>query len=102
MFDQRSLTVAGLIAAAQEAEHFEIAMYGTLRTWVARLGKNDAMEALEVTLDEEKAADALLTNIAVTLTSAPPTRTDAGLPKSGRASNVTEPPTPLLERTSPA
>ena len=58
---------AALIAAAQEAEHFEIACYGTLRTWAAFLGKNEAMQALEVTLEEEKNADALLTNIAATL-----------------------------------
>jgi ferritin-like metal-binding protein YciE len=58
---------AALIAAAQEAEHFEIALYGTLRTWAVVLGRNDAMQALEMTLEEEKAADALLTNIAGTL-----------------------------------
>lgn len=58
---------AALIAAAQAAEHFEIALYGTLRTWAQVLGNNEAMQALEVTLEEEKAADALLTNIAATL-----------------------------------
>jgi ferritin-like metal-binding protein YciE len=58
---------AALIAAAQEAEHFEIALYGTLRTWAVVLGKNEAMQALEVTLEEEKAADALLTSVAATL-----------------------------------
>ena len=58
---------AALIAAAQETEHVEIAIYGTLRTWAAILGKTEAMEALEVTLEEEKAADQLLTNIAATL-----------------------------------
>jgi ferritin-like metal-binding protein YciE len=58
---------AALIAAAQEAEHIEMALYGTLRTWAAVLGRSNAMEALEVTLEEEKAADALLTSIAGTL-----------------------------------
>ena len=58
---------AALIAAAQDAEHFEIASYGTLRTWAIALGNNEAMQALEVTLEEEKNADALLTNIAATL-----------------------------------
>jgi ferritin-like metal-binding protein YciE len=58
---------AALIAAAQEAEHLEIAVYGTLRTWAAIVGKNEVMQALEVTFEEEKAADALLTNIAGTL-----------------------------------
>jgi ferritin-like metal-binding protein YciE len=58
---------AAIIAAAQEAEHFEMALYGTLRTWAVVLGNNQAMEALEVTLEEEKAADALLTSVAATL-----------------------------------
>lgn len=57
---------AALIAAAQEVEHLEIAMYGTLRTWAVALGKNDAMQALELTLEEEKIADAALTSIAET------------------------------------
>jgi ferritin-like metal-binding protein YciE len=64
---QTDVQDAALIAAAQEAEHFEIALYGTLRTWAVLLGRNEAMQALEVTLEEEKAADALLTNIAATL-----------------------------------
>jgi ferritin-like metal-binding protein YciE len=55
---------AGLIAAAQEAEHFEIGAYGTLRTWAAALGKQEAMHILEWTLEEEKNADKLLTQIA--------------------------------------
>jgi ferritin-like metal-binding protein YciE len=58
---------AALIAAAQGVEHFEIALYGTLRTWAVVLEKKKAMEVLEVTLEEEKAADALLTSIAGTL-----------------------------------
>jgi ferritin-like metal-binding protein YciE len=58
---------AALIAAAQEVEHFEIALYGTLRTWAVVLRKNEAMQALELTLEEEKNADSLLTAIAATL-----------------------------------
>ena len=58
---------AALIAAAQEAEHFEIAMYGTLRTWAVVLGNNEAVQILEVTLEEEKNADTLLTGVAATL-----------------------------------
>jgi ferritin-like metal-binding protein YciE len=58
---------AALIAAAQVAEHVEIAFYGTLRTWAAALEKTEAMHILEVTLEDEKNADALLTNIAATL-----------------------------------
>jgi len=58
---------AALIAAAQEAEHWEIAAYGTLRTWAVVLDKKLAMQVLEVTLEEEKSADSLLTSIAGTL-----------------------------------
>lgn len=65
--DAEDLRDAALIATAQETEHVEIAMYGTLRTWAAILGKRQAMEALEMTLEEEKRANELLTNIAATL-----------------------------------
>lgn len=58
---------AGLIAAAQEAEHFEIAAYGTLRTWAVNLNRKEAMHILELTLEEEKNADKKLTEIASTL-----------------------------------
>jgi ferritin-like metal-binding protein YciE len=55
---------AALIAAAQDAEHIEIAMYGTLRTWAATLKQLEAAHALEWTLEEEKAVDKRLTGIA--------------------------------------
>jgi ferritin-like metal-binding protein YciE len=58
---------AGLIMAAQEAEHFEIGAYGTLRSWAIALQNTTAMEILEVTLEDEKNADANLTRIAATL-----------------------------------
>jgi ferritin-like metal-binding protein YciE len=58
---------AGIIAAAQEAEHFEIASYGTLRSWAIALENTAAMEICEVTLEDEKNADAKLTQIASTL-----------------------------------
>jgi ferritin-like metal-binding protein YciE len=58
---------AGLIAAAQEAEHFEIGAYGTLRSWAIALQNAAAMEMLEITLEDEKNADAKLTRIAATL-----------------------------------
>jgi ferritin-like metal-binding protein YciE len=48
---------AGLIAAAQGVEHYEISRYGTLRTWAEELGLNDAVSLLQETLDEEKATD---------------------------------------------
>jgi ferritin-like metal-binding protein YciE len=55
---------AGLIAAAQAVEHYEISRYGTLRTWAEELGLNDAVSLLQETLDEEKATDEALTKIA--------------------------------------
>ena len=55
---------AGLLAAAQAVEHYEISRYGTLRTWAEELGLSDAAEFLEATLREEKATDETLTQIA--------------------------------------
>lgn len=55
---------AGLLAAAQAVEHYEISRYGTLRTWATQLGMTDAARLLEQTLQEEKKTDALLTQIA--------------------------------------
>lgn len=55
---------AGLIAAAQKAEHYEISGYGTLRTFASRLGYRNAARLLEQTLDEEKQTDQKLTHLA--------------------------------------
>jgi ferritin-like metal-binding protein YciE len=55
---------AGLLAAAQSVEHYEISRYGTLRTWAEELGHTDAASLLEETLREEKATDEALTRIA--------------------------------------
>jgi ferritin-like metal-binding protein YciE len=55
---------AGLLAAAQAVEHYEISRYGTLRTWAEELGHTDAASLLEETLSEEKATDDALTRIA--------------------------------------
>jgi ferritin-like metal-binding protein YciE len=55
---------AGLLAAAQAVEHYEMSRYGTLRTWASELGLADAVKLLEATLAEEKNADATLTRIA--------------------------------------
>jgi len=56
---------AGLIGAAQKVEHYEIAAYGTVRTLAEQLGKDDAVELLQQTLDEEKETDAKLTQLAM-------------------------------------
>jgi ferritin-like metal-binding protein YciE len=55
---------AGLLAAAQAVEHYEIARYGTLKTWAAQLRLNEAVRLLEATLAEEKKTDEMLTQIA--------------------------------------
>jgi ferritin-like metal-binding protein YciE len=55
---------AGILAAAQAAEHYEIARYGTLIAWAEQMGKADVADILRETLNEEKKADQLLTRIA--------------------------------------
>jgi len=55
---------AGLIAAAQKVEHYEIASYGTVRAWAEMLGEEDAAELLQQTLDEEGETDKKLTELA--------------------------------------
>jgi ferritin-like metal-binding protein YciE len=57
---------AGLLAAAQAVEHYEISRYGTLRTWAEELGMDQAAELFEATLNEEKMTDQLLTKLAKT------------------------------------
>jgi len=58
---------AGLLAAAQAVEHYEISRYGTLRTWAEELGMSDAAELLQATLDEEEATDQALTQLATSV-----------------------------------
>jgi len=55
---------AGLLAAAQAVEHYEMSRYGTLKAWAQELGLNDAVQLLDQTLEEEKKTDAALTKIA--------------------------------------
>jgi ferritin-like metal-binding protein YciE len=56
---------AALISAAQKVEHYEIASYGCLHEWAGRLGNKKAANLLEEILDEEKAANAALTKLAL-------------------------------------
>jgi ferritin-like metal-binding protein YciE len=56
---------AGLIAAAQAVEHYEIARYGTLKSWAKQLGMKEAAQLLDQTLQEEKQTDELLNKIAL-------------------------------------
>jgi ferritin-like metal-binding protein YciE len=55
---------AGLIAAAQRVEHYEIAAYGSARTYAELLGEREAVRLLSETLEEEKAADTKLSQVA--------------------------------------
>jgi ferritin-like metal-binding protein YciE len=55
---------AGLLAAAQAVEHYEISRYGTLKCWAAELGYTEAVKLLDATLSEEKKTDAALTKLA--------------------------------------
>jgi ferritin-like metal-binding protein YciE len=60
----RQVLDAALINAAQAAEHYEIARYGSLIAWAKQLGRNDCAAILQKTLDEEKATDKKLTALA--------------------------------------
>lgn len=55
---------AGLVSAAQAVEHYEIARYGTLKTWANQLGMKEAASLLDATLQEEMATDKALSGIA--------------------------------------
>lgn len=55
---------AGMLAAAQAVEHYEISRYGTLAAWADKLGMGEAAELLRATLEEEKETDAKLSELA--------------------------------------
>jgi ferritin-like metal-binding protein YciE len=61
---------AGLLAAAQAVEHYEISRYGTLKTWAGKLSIAEAVKLLDQTLTEEKKTDETLTKIAVSAVNA--------------------------------
>ena len=62
--DDKDVLDAALIAAAQAVEHYEMTRYGTLIAWAKQLGRNDCVQLLNETLNEEKAADQKLTAMA--------------------------------------
>jgi ferritin-like metal-binding protein YciE len=72
---------AVLAACAQAVEHYEIARYGTLKTWARQLGHDEAAKLLDETLQEEKKADALLSKIAETINTEGTPDNDAETPK---------------------
>jgi ferritin-like metal-binding protein YciE len=85
---------AGLVSAAQAVEHYEIARYGTLRTWAEELGLNQAMKLLQQTLDQEEATDRALTELAEAWSTRRrrPRRPD---PESGRSISAPQPDDPV-------
>jgi ferritin-like metal-binding protein YciE len=68
--EESSVRDAALIANGNEVEHYEIALYGTLAAFARSLGFQDAADLLKATLNEEKNADAKLTQIGETLMNA--------------------------------
>jgi ferritin-like metal-binding protein YciE len=62
-FDGSSALDAGLVAAAQAVEHYEIARYGTLKSWALALGMKDVASLLDLTLQEEIKTDQLLSQL---------------------------------------
>jgi ferritin-like metal-binding protein YciE len=62
--DDDDVRDAGIIASAQKVEHYEIASYGTVRTYAELLGEDEAARLLQQTLDEEKEADQKLNGLA--------------------------------------
>jgi len=73
-----SVVDAGLIGAAQRVEHYEIAGYGCARTYARQLGHHEAADILQQTLDEEKAADEKLTQLAESLVNVEAVEAPAG------------------------
>jgi ferritin-like metal-binding protein YciE len=64
-FKGRPALDAGLLAATQAIEHYEIARYGTLKTWAGELGLNQSLRLLDTALSEEKKTDETLSKLAV-------------------------------------
>ena len=63
--DDKQVLDAALIAAAQAVEHYEITRYGTLIAWAKKLGRDDCASVLQQNLDEEKATDKKLNDMAL-------------------------------------
>jgi len=81
---EESVKDAGIIAAAQRVEHYEMAAYGTVRTFAQMLGHEEAVPLLEETLREEKEADKKLTEIAERVVNARAAEGNGETPRSGR------------------
>jgi ferritin-like metal-binding protein YciE len=80
-FEDSPAADAVLAACAQAVEHYEIARYGTLKTWANQLGYADAAKLLDETLQEEKKTDALLSQIAERINTEGSEEAEAGAAK---------------------
>jgi len=80
---------AAIISAAQRVEHYEMAVYGTLRTWARILGYEDSARLLEETLDEEEGTDSALTGIAQQINPEAAANPDSGEEENGRSTKTT-------------
>ena len=78
-----------IIGAAQKVEHYEIAGYGTVRTWAQMLGNTEAAALLEETLREEEAADKRLTQISKSMLKSAPVGRSAGHGGGGAEQDLT-------------
>ena len=87
-FEDSPAADAVLAACAQAIEHYEIARYGTLKTWATQLGYADAAKLLDETLQEEKKTDQLLTQLAerINAEGSEAAEADAAKGKGGRKS----------------
>ncbi len=65
--EEGSLRDLAIIAACQKVEHYEISAYGTAKAWAEKLDNSDAVQLLEKTLEEERAADSKLTKVSDTI-----------------------------------
>jgi len=78
---------AAIIGSAQKVEHYEIAAYGTLRTWASLCGQNEAAELLQETLDEEGEADKKLSGLAESLVNPEAEASGGGMSSGGGKSS---------------
>ena len=76
---------AALIAAAQKVEHYEIAGYGTVRTYARMLGYEEAADLLQETLDEEGETDQKLTDLAESVINVEAEEAEEPAPRRGKA-----------------
>ena len=76
--DEGVMRDAGIISAAQKVEHYEIATYGTLKTFAKTLGLDEIADILEETLNEEKNADETLTSVAESAINVKAAQTEEG------------------------